>query len=226
MSADVERFYALMNRLAEMPYQGSRLSELSAKVNLPTRGVYFFFEPGEGRHAPKASLRVVRVGTHAVSLNSRSTLWSRLRRHRGTRSGNGSHRSSIFRLHVGAAMLARDAQTHETWGVGSSAPQSVRVNEADLERRVSGYIGQMSVLWVTVPDSAAPTSARAYIERNAIALLSNLREPVDPPSAGWLGNSSSREPIRQSGLWNLNHVADRYDSGFLGVLETHINHIA
>ena len=61
--------------------------------------------------------------------------------------------------------------------------------EADLERRVSAYIGQMPFLWLNVPDAPSPQSARGRIERNAIALLSNARTPaVDRPSTNlaWL----------------------------------------
>ncbi len=226
MSSEVERFYNLLRRLAQQPAQGSRLSELSPKVGLPTRGLYFFFEPGEQRAAVPSQTRVVRVGTHAVSEGSRSSLWSRLRTHRGTRNGGGNHRSSIFRLHVGAALLARDGQRHDTWGVGSSAPRSIRTREAELEHRVSEYLGQMCVLWVEVPDAAGPASSRSYLERNAIALLSNGGQPIDPPSQTWLGRASPRDAIRQSGLWNLNYVANRYDSGFLDVLAAHIDRAA
>ena len=52
--------------------------------------------------------------------------------------------------------------------------------------------------------------ARA-IEQNAIALLSNHRAPVDPPSEGWLGHHSERDAICSSGLWNLDYVDGDYD---------------
>lgn len=222
MSTEVERFYDLLKWLAEQPAQGSRLSELSGSMQLPERGVYFFFEPGERRALAPEQLRVVRVGTHAVSIGSRSTLWSRLRTHRGTRTGSGSHRSSIFRLHVGAALLARDDMRHDTWGVGSSAPMSIRLQEVDLEHRVSNYLGGMSVVWVDVPDAPGPASTRSFLERNSIALLSNACQPHDPPSPTWLGRASPRDPIRQSGLWNLNYVSDSYDPRFMDVFEAHI----
>jgi hypothetical protein len=164
--------------------------------------------------------RVVRVGTHAVSANSKSTLWGRLRTHRGARKGGGNHRSSIFRLHVGAAMLARDGADLPTWGIGSSALKPIHVGEASHERHVSAYIGAMSVLWVEVPDEPSPESARAFVERNAIALLSNEFSPVDPPSGDWLGLNSPCKEIRRSGLWNLDHVERRYEPGFLDVIES------
>jgi len=222
MTSDLARLYELLADLEGQPGQGMKLSECSARSGWPSRGVYFFFEPGEHRSESRGEPRVVRVGTHAVSANSKSTLWQRIRTHRGARHGGGNHRASIFRRHVGAALLARDEQesgARPSWGVGSSASKSVREIEAAHERRVSVHLGQMSVRWVEVPDEPGPASRRAHIERNAIALLSNELEPPDPPSEKWLGLHSRRDVIRRSGLWNLNFVSDRYDPAFLDVLE-------
>lgn len=202
-----------------MTGQGELLSQQTGRTAWPRRGVYFFREPGEFRAGRPNVARVVRVGTHAVSAGSRSTLWSRLRAHRGGADSSGNHRGSIFRLHVGAALLARDGSHLPTWSVGSSAPKSVRMTEVEHEQRVSAHIGAMTVLWVDVPDEPGPGSARAYIERNAIALLSNYRAPVDPPSAAWLGRYSPRSEIRDCGLWNLNYLDLDYEASFLDLLE-------
>lgn len=215
----LDRFYALLARLEALPLQGRPLGQLSGRLAWPSRGVYFFREPGETRKQDHHSPRVVRVGTHAVSAGSKSKLWGRLRAHRGTRIGSGNHRSSIFRLHVGAAMLSRERGSLPTWGQPSLTRSAVRRIEADLERRVSAHIGSMPVLWVDVPGEPGTSSARAYIEKNAIALLSNDCQPVDCPSDSWLGNFSPQESIRRSALWNLNHVKRVCDVKFLDALE-------
>ena len=222
MNADLDHFYEILQRLEDQLGQGSRLGDMTGRAAWPARGVYFFREPGEWRHRQSRMPRIVRVGTHAVSAGSKSTLWGRLRTHRGRGSGSGSHRSSVFRLHVGAAMLARDAAQLPSWGVGSSAAKEIRLQEADHERRVSEYLATMTVLWIDVPDDPGPRSHRVLIERNAIALLSNDLNPQDPPSAGWLGRASPRDEIRGSGLWNLNHVRSVYDPRFLDVLEGYV----
>jgi hypothetical protein len=223
------RFYELLARLEGMPLQGASLASILAGAALPSRGVYFFREAGElfpQSTAGSAALpRVTRVGTHAVSTGSKSTLRARLRAHLGAKSGSGNHRSSIFRLHVGNALLGMEGRTLATWGVGSVAPKALRdsgdakVAEAVLERRVSMLIGAMPVLWVNVPDDPGPASERAVIERGAIALLSNNLAPLAAPSISWLGRHSIREEIRASGLWNLRHVEDRSGLAFLDVLE-------
>jgi len=116
-------------------------------------------------------------------------------------------------------MLARDRRTIATWGCGSSAGKAVRLAEAEQERAVSAYLGDMTFLWIEVPDEPGTNSMRAYVERNAIGLLSNALRPVDPPSREWLGHHSPNDAIRRSGLWNLDHVEFRHEPAFLDVLE-------
>lgn len=213
------RFNELVRQLAMLPGQGAQLANISAAHRLPKQGVYFFFENGEDTDSSGGQPRVVRVGTHAVSKGSRSTLSQRLRAHRGTRVGGGNHRGSIFRLHVGHALLARVQLILPTWGRGSTAPRDIRDVEREHEERVSKVIGAMPVLWVEVADVAGPTSERAVIERGAIATLSNSLSPFRQPSESWLGNNSPREEIRRSGLWNLNYTREASSADFLGKLE-------
>lgn len=222
----LERFYSILDLMSRR--RGFRtLAECAGSMQWPSRGVYFFFDPGERRALPNgAVMRVVRVGTHAVSTGSRTTLWDRLRAHRGTGSpggpsNGGNHRGSIFRRHVGAALLRAGRYAGEgadSWGVGSSAPPHVTVREIALERAVSAYIGRLPFLWVEADDDPGPESVRAYLEQNSIALLSRAIA-IDPPSAGWLGRHASDEAIRASGLWNVRHVAESYVPAFLDVLE-------
>lgn len=224
-NADLDRFYDMLARLRSSPGQGRTLAEYTGRSVWPARGVYFFHEPGEYRTEQAKVPRVVRVGTHAVSAGAKSTPWGRLRAHRGNAGGGGNHRGSIFRLHAGAALLARDGAASKeapTWGRGSSATREVRDGERQHESRVSAYLGSMSVLWVDVPDPPGAQSDRAYIERNAIALLSNGLDPLDRPSDTWLGCHSARLEIRASGLWNVNHVREAYDRDFLDTLEASV----
>lgn len=226
---DIQRFYEILGEL-EASVGGTRtLGRAHGRMNWPERGVYFFFEPSEERTTSGTGLRVVRVGTHALKPGGQTTLWQRLRTHRGNVGGSnpgaGNHRRSVFRLHVGKAFIRRDHWPEAvagTWGVGSSAPKSVRERERPLERAVSQHIRGMPFLWIGVDDDPGPTSLRGYIERNAIALLSNysFRDmPIDPPSATWLGQWAARERLRRSGLWNANHVAEDYAPAFLDVLQ-------
>ena len=196
------------------------MSGCSGYMKWPARGIYFFMETGEDHAVTGNGPRIVRVGTHALKAGSKTKLWTRLKQHKGTvRSGGGNHRGSIFRLIVGAALIKKDGLNYPTWGKGDTAPPEIRKLEQPLEKIVSTHIGEMPFLWLAVEDDPRPDSLRGYIEKNAIALLSNWgKQPIDPPSTSWLGHHCNREKVRASGLWNSNHVNEDYDPAFLDVL--------
>jgi hypothetical protein len=224
---DLVRFYRVMGRLERRIGGRRMLSQCTGQMGWPLRGVYFFMEPGEERTDSGTGLRVVRVGTHALTSGSTSTLWERLSQHKGqAKSGGGNHRGSIFRLLVGAALL-KDGADCPTWGRGSSAPKDVRLREQPFEKDVSRVIGAMPFLWLAVEDTPGPESLRGTIERNSIALLSNLGKPaLDPPSVRWLGRNCVRGEarVRNAGLWNQRHVDETYEPGFLDVMEMLMEH--
>ena len=218
---ELQRFYSLLLALEEKLSGARHLANCTGRISWPKRGVYFFMEPGETRSHSGCGARIVRVGTHALKPGSRSTIWKRLSQHRGVaRTGGGNHRESIFRLIVGTALIERDAICCDSWDDRrSSAPPVVRERELPLERAVSQVIGNMPFLWLSVDDEPGAQSLRGFIERNAIALLSNYsKPPIDPPSGPWLGSYCSREKVRTSGLWNSNHVDESYNPAFIDSL--------
>ena len=227
--ADTDRFYDLLRQIEDGVGGRRRLAECTGRTGWPRRGVYFFFEPGESRGRSRGGDRIVRVGTHALKAGASTTLWNRLRAHRGVaKSGGGNHRGSIFRGIVGRALARRcGCPLPGSWGIGGSPSEAarrlglgssaaVKDAEAIMEWCVSAYIGQMPFLWLSVPGKPGPRSIRGYIERNAIALLSHAHTAAaNRPSFQWLGNYSNRSKVRASGLWNNNHVDDDYDAAFL-----------
>jgi hypothetical protein len=108
----------------------------------------------------------------------------------------------------------------ERWSSVERERSTVRDEEYVLERRVSTYIREQPFLWVDLDDEPGADSDRARLERNAIALLSDAGgRPADPRADGWLGRYSRSPEIRQSGLWNVNHVAENHEEEFLELLE-------
>lgn len=198
-SAAIERFYHLLGSLSKKVGGPLKLSMI-LRNELPERGVYFFFEQGEKRTGNSSEDRVVRVGTHGLKLSSKSTLFGRLMQHRGTTRGGGNHRGSVFRLHVGKALLNSGIArvTCNSWSKGSSAPQEIRLAEHTVETVVSQYIGNMKVLWIAVGDEPGPISMRGFIERNAIGLLAGQ----EPASADWLGFHTGNPSVIRSFLWS------------------------
>ena len=219
-----DRFYRILDDLAARLDGGRVLAECDGRMPWPRRGVYFFLEPGELRGPGSGpDQRVVRVGTHAVSAGSGTTLWQRLKQHQGTggpgESAGGNHRGSVFRDHVGMALIrsGRCADLLEAWATTAPTPE-MRAAEMPLEQLVSEHLSRMRVLWVEADDAPGTASVRRYVEANSIALLSQAAF-ADPPSPSWLGRHAARDAIRTSGLWNVQYVGDSFDPALLDVLE-------
>ncbi len=197
-----------------------RLCDL-ATTTLPSKGVYIFMDPAEVSAYSAMVPRIVRIGTHGVSLNSKSTLRNRLRTHKGTEAGYGNHRGSIFRLHVGRAIIARDdiSDGAQNWGIGSTAPQDIREAEIKLEKYVSETLSQYLVAFIPADDVSSANSVRSDIESGLITLLTEDMAILDTPTNKWLGNYSDREVIAHSGLWNIRHVGARLTPKNLAALK-------
>lgn len=106
--SDFDRGYDLLDRLEDTVGGKQRLKDCTGYMDYPDRGVYFFFAEDETRNSTD-QLRLTRIGTHAVSTGLGTSLWNRLRTHRGANSGTyedrGNHRDSVFRKRVGEAII-------------------------------------------------------------------------------------------------------------------------
>ena len=77
--------------------------------------------------------------------------------------GGGNHRGSIFRLHVGTALLTSGDWPEEaraSRGSGNTAKGRLREDEYSVEVAVSQHIGSMPFLWIAVDDETT-----AWLER-------------------------------------------------------------
>ena len=219
-NADTRYFYELLDELEHRLGGPRRLRECTADSGWPLNGVYFFFEEGEHRRAGQGR-RVVRVGTHAIKKTtpSRESLWNRLEDHRGRQNDEVGprHSHSIFRKHIGGAIIIRDKmggpEVLDNWYHFRRQPLA-----DSIELKVSLHIGVMLFLWLDVPKR----EKREQIEIGAIALLSLLTGDADPPSPGWLGLHARPLQIRQSGLWNVHHTSRSYNARFLDLMRTQV----
>ena len=211
---DLRRFYALMRRLERIDRR-HELGELRER-DCPEQGVYFFFEPGEARSGSGSGDRIVRVGSHALAQDQDATLWSRLRKHRGAVEQQAQQRGSVFRNRVGNAICRRNPRLGpENWPHDSHRGDILRI-----ERLIDRHMRPMTVLLLPVGRRAH----RDYIERNATALLSEYQkdDSIDRPSRAWLGRRCDREKVRESGLWQSDHVDACHDPEFLDLLERYV----
>src|SRR5690606_29076931 len=205
--SDLDRLYRILEDLAQRIGGPYRLDDPRVRRLVPTRGVYFFFEPGEFREDGQTP-RVVRVGPHAVSTGSRTSRWQRLAARRGRTGGRppggGTHRGPLFRPHVATAPITRAPASAA--GALSGAKQraaypALREAEPQVEQMLSQHRRSMRWRWVAVDGPPGPGSHRKVIEAGAVALRGNLgKEPIGPPSPNWLGRSASGPATGESGL--------------------------
>jgi len=94
-----EQVYGLLDLLPRNNY-------LTPMHNLPKNGIYLFFEQGEDIvRGDRLVNRIVRVGTHDKDGRFRN----RIRQHYGSViSLKGNKNASVFRKHLGGALLRRD----------------------------------------------------------------------------------------------------------------------
>ncbi len=220
----LDRCYAAIEVISARVGGPRLLSEASARAGWPDHGVFLLFEEGELR-IDGVTPRVTFVGSHGLEEGSPVLLWTRLAQHRGAvagpNPGAGNHRRSALRRLLGAALLARDdrwSPAAATWGSGATASREVRAAEAELEREVSRRIGAMPLLWLEVPDR----QQRARMVAGLIATFAERAvDPVDPPSAAWLGRSAPEAAVRASGLWHVEHTDASADPAAVAAFLAH-----
>lgn len=217
---DLETFYELMEELEQNTGERRRLGDCDPATDPIIGGVYFFFEKGERRSGSGEGDRVVRVGK-CKNFRRRVS-----RQHKGPL--DEMVRGSVFRRWVHNALFLKHRETEfADWPDISQENIAGMLEVLSLDRQqrlaraTSKHMWPMELLFVPI----GRETSRRYIERNAIALLSeyDVDDPFDPPSRRWLGRHSRSDRVSNSGLWNSNHVADEYDPDFLNRLARYVD---
>ena len=169
------------------------------RARLPLNGIYVLFETDEEAHGGD---RIVRVGTHTGN----GQLPSRLIQH----FVNENKDRSIFRKNIGRALLTKAADPFlADWELDrtSRSARERHGSERDAAKRraveaaVTTYLQtHFRFVVFTVDDK----DTRLDLESRIISTVSRCDECR--PSDRWLGLSSPKEKIRQSGLWLVNEL--------------------
>jgi len=182
--AAIDRFYA------------EHLNHTIKRDQLPSSGIYLFFEKGETVHIDgKIHDRFVRVGTH----NKDGNFPGRIRQHYGNK-GNlmGNKNGSVFRKHLGGAIMRRenpnDPRLHK-W------LKQMGLSYADVEEKVSRTLRE-NFTFICFPVDTK--EERLSLESGLISLLAQY--PLGHPSEEWLGRFAYSPVIQSTGLWNTNET--------------------
>lgn len=166
---------------------------------IPRNGIYVIFEKGETFNDID---RIVRVGTHT----GEKQLRSRLNQHFVKENKN----RSIFRKNIGRCFLNKDKNRYlDLWelDITSKAEKEKNLNlldldfEKQLEKRISEYIQANFSFCIFQVDTK---EQRLFWESKIVSTLAKSNELT--PSKNWLGNYSTKDKIRQSGLWQVNEL--------------------
>ena len=166
---------------------------------IPKNGIYVLFERGEWAHDAD---RIVRIGTHTGSNQLRSRLFQHFL--------NENKDRSIFRKNIGRALLNKRKDPYlDKWELDLTTKKSKEKfgklidskKQQEIEKAVTKYLqDNFSFAVFEVPDK----NKRLQLESKIISTVSSCNDCK--PSANWLGLSSPKEKIRESGLWLVNEL--------------------
>jgi len=180
----------------------NELKEYSFPFNekeIPKNGMYILFEKGEKFNNLK---RIVRIGTHTGN----NQLQSRLKQHFVKENKD----RSIFRKNIGRALLNEGNDSFlKQWELdlttrANKEKYSEQIDfekQQSIEKKVSEYI-QNNFSFVVF--EVLEKEQRLSIESRIISTVSNCKNCK--PSENWLGLSSPKQKIKDSGLWLVNEL--------------------
>jgi hypothetical protein len=169
------------------------------ELKIPENGIYLLFEKGELGHGGN---RIVRIGTHTGI----DQLRSRLRQH--FLASNKDR--SIFRKNIGRCFLNRAHDPYlSTWELDMTTKlardtHGTKIDtkrQKEIEKEISDYMRKNFFFAVIQVDDK---DERLELESKIISTVSHC--PECKPSKGWLGLYSTKEKIRESGLWLVNEL--------------------
>lgn len=166
---------------------------------IPKNGIYIIFENGEKYETFD---RIVRVGTHTGN----NQLHSRLNQHFIKENKN----RSIFRKNIGRCFLNKDNNPYlRLWELDITSRAEKEKNlklldldfEKKMEKRISNYIQTNFSFCVFQIDTK---DDRLFWESKIVSTLAKATDIKS--SENWLGNQSTKDKIRVSGLWQVNEL--------------------
>ncbi|MEO8567709.1 MAG: hypothetical protein ABI419_01190 [Ginsengibacter sp.] len=166
---------------------------------IPQNGIYIIFESGEKY---KDFDRIVRVGTHT----GQNQLRPRLNQHFVKENKN----RSIFRKNIGRCFLNKENNAYlNLWELDTTSRIDKAKNlklldltfEKQIESKISNYVQTNLSFCVFEIDTK---DDRLFWESK---IVSTLAKALDIKSSEkWLGNHSTKDKIKASGLWQVNEL--------------------
>ena len=187
--------------------------------DLPKNGIYFFYEKGEfWGHDDSKKPRIVRVGTHR-----KDNFRSRISQHFLVNNPNiklclddlAPKNRSIFRKNLGRAILSLEKSKYlSTWDIDFTSRNAKdklsHLRDIDFESETENKISfllkdNFSFRYIKVESQKARIGSKG-LESSLVGTLSHCQVCLSSPN--WLGRYSPVKKIRESGLWQVQHLND------------------
>jgi len=169
------------------------------ETKVPENGIYILFEKGESGHGRN---RIVRIGTHT----GQNQLRSRLRQH--FLASNKDR--SIFRKNIGRCLLNKMHDPYlPIWELDMTTKLARDTHgkkidhekQVSTEKQISDYMRKNFFFGVICVNNK---EERLALESKIISTVSRCKDCR--PSKNWLGLSSPKDKIKESGLWLVNEL--------------------
>lgn len=176
-----------------------RLSFPFEKKLIPQNGIYLLFEKNEEGHSND---RIVRIGTHT----GEGQLTSRLNQHFVKENKD----RSIFRKNIGRCLLHRDNHPYlPFWELDNTTRKGKKENlhlidlefQSQIESQITEYMQNHYSFCMIKVDTKTD---RLELEAKLISTVSLCKDCNS--SETWLGRSSPKDKIKDSGLWQVNEL--------------------
>ncbi len=181
---------------------------------LPKNGIYFFYEEDEIWGHAEDSPRIVRIDTH-----NDGNFRNRINEHfllNGSKMNFNKNKlkpsdRSIFRKNIGRALLNRDGDNYlEIWEIGfttrKNRDQSGDKRDIDKEKRIELEITKILRENFSFRFIIIDSEMERRLEGPLIGTVASCK--LCKPSDNWLGNYSPKEQIKESGLWQVQHLGN------------------
>jgi len=184
---------------------------------LPENGIYFFYEQGEiwghGGNKP----RIVRIGTHKDG-NFRNRIKEHYLLDESKMNFDATrpapHERSIFRAHIGRALLNQRKDNYlQIWREDLTSRENrekfghlrdIR-KEKETESEITTILRRnFSFRFIEISRQTERMGTKG-LESALIGTMAHCQ--LCKPSKNWLGNYSPTAQIRESGLWQVQHLS-------------------
>jgi hypothetical protein len=185
---------------------------------LPLNGIYFFYQDGEYWGHGGHKNRIVRIGTHKGD-NFRDRISQHylldMRKMEFDRNMQKPSDRSIFRKNLGRVLLNQDKDQYlSTWEIDFTKKSNRQdygfkrdiAKEIQIEHKITEIMSTTFSFRFLIISNEEERIGKKGLESRLIGTVSRCKLCV--PSSDWLGRFSPIQKIRQSGLWQVQHLHD------------------